>query len=48
MLGLTDGELLIVVFITVAVVSAPWWPRLGAALATALVGRKSDGRRTPD
>jgi hypothetical protein len=47
MLGLTDGELLIVVFITVAVVSAPWWPRLGAAVAEAIAGKKTDGRGTP-
>jgi hypothetical protein len=32
MLGLTNGELFVVVFIVVAVVSAPWWPRMGEAL----------------
>jgi hypothetical protein len=32
MLGLTNGELFVVVFIVVAVVSAPWWPRLGEAV----------------
>ena len=36
MLGLTNGELFVVVFIVVAVVSAPWWPRTGAALAVSL------------
>ncbi|HEX7671956.1 MAG TPA: hypothetical protein VF395_20315 [Polyangiaceae bacterium] len=38
MLGLTGGELFVVVFIVVAVVSATWWPRTGAALFEALVG----------
>jgi hypothetical protein len=38
MLGLTFGELFVVVFIVVAVVSAAWWPRAGAALFEALVG----------
>jgi hypothetical protein len=30
--GLTGGEAFVVGFITFAVVSAPWWPRLGARL----------------
>jgi hypothetical protein len=38
MLGLTGGELFVVVFIVVAVVSATWWPRAGAAIFEALVG----------
>jgi hypothetical protein len=37
-LGLTSGELFIVVFVTVAVVSAPWWLRAGELVATALAG----------
>ena len=36
MLGLTNGELFVVVFLVVAVVSAPWWPRTGEAVAVAL------------
>jgi hypothetical protein len=40
MLGLTRGELFIVVFIVVAVVFYPWWPRLGGALGAALAGEK--------
>jgi hypothetical protein len=35
-LGLTFGELFIVAFITVSVVSTPWWPRLGEWVADAL------------
>jgi hypothetical protein len=38
MFGITGGELLVVVFVVVAVVSAPWWPRLGAAIALRLSG----------
>jgi hypothetical protein len=38
MLGLTGGELFVVVFIVVAIVSASWWPRAGAAIFEALVG----------
>ena len=33
MLGLTSGEMFVVAFVTIAVVSAPWWPRAGAAIA---------------
>ncbi|MEB2312865.1 MAG: hypothetical protein OZ921_08835 [Sorangiineae bacterium] len=36
-----QGEIFMVVFITVAVVSAPWWPRAGAAIAAALAGKKA-------
>lgn len=38
MLGLTGGELFIVVFVTLAVVSARFWPELGARLAERLSG----------
>ena len=50
MLGLTNGELFVVVFIVVAVVSAPWWPRLGGAIAVALAGknRANTKRRASD
>jgi hypothetical protein len=36
MFGLTSGELFIVLFILVAVLSAPLWPRLGAAVYSKL------------
>lgn len=39
MLEMTPGELFIVVFVTVAVVSAPWWGRAGASIGRALAGR---------
>ncbi|MBX3130832.1 MAG: hypothetical protein KF718_29200 [Polyangiaceae bacterium] len=38
MLDVTPSELVVIAFITAAVVSAPWWPRLGAALAARLAG----------
>ena len=31
--GATLGEWFVLLFITAAVVSAPWWPRIGAAAA---------------
>jgi hypothetical protein len=37
-MGLTAGELFVVAFITLAVLSAGWWPRLGEALMVALSG----------
>ncbi len=40
MLGLTGGELFVVVFITLAVISAPWWPRAGGAIAGLLAGKR--------
>jgi hypothetical protein len=43
MFGLTNGELFVVVFIVVAVVSAPWWPKLGEAVWTAF----TRSRRNP-
>ncbi|HEX9620120.1 MAG TPA: hypothetical protein VF989_08300 [Polyangiaceae bacterium] len=36
MVGLTGGEWFVVIFVTVAVVSAPWWPRTAEALAKRL------------
>jgi hypothetical protein len=38
MFGLSGGELFIVLFILLAVVSAPLWPRLGAAVYLKLRG----------
>jgi hypothetical protein len=40
MFELTRGELIVVVFVVAAVVSAPWWPRLGAAIAERLAGSR--------
>jgi len=40
MLDLTQGELTIVVFVTVAIVSAPWWGRAGAAIGRKLASER--------
>jgi len=40
MLGLTNGELFVVGFVFVAIVSATWWPRAGAAIGRALAGER--------
>jgi hypothetical protein len=34
--GLSSGELFVVLFILIAVVSAPYWPRAGERIAAAL------------
>lgn len=44
MFGLTSGELFIVLFISIAVVSAPLWPKLGAAVYEKLLGGDSEQR----
>ncbi|HEX4340345.1 MAG TPA: hypothetical protein VH062_30765 [Polyangiaceae bacterium] len=44
MLGLTNGELFVVVFIVVSVVSAPYWSRAGGAIAVALSDRRAKNR----
>jgi hypothetical protein len=46
MLGMTGGELFVVVFIVVAVVSAPWWPRLGGVIAIVLAGKRPPRSRS--
>jgi hypothetical protein len=43
MFGLTSGELFIVLFILGAVVSAPLWPKLGAAVYMKLFSRNREG-----
>ncbi len=45
MLGLTQGELILVVILVFAVVSARFWPAAGARLAERLGGRidETDG-----
>lgn len=46
---LTPGELFVVAFITIAVLSAGWWPRLGEALMVAISGsRAARDRNTND
>lgn len=42
MLGLTAGELFVVVFVTITVVSASLWPRAGEAIALLLSGKRGD------
>jgi hypothetical protein len=44
---LTSGEAFVVIFIVVAVVSTPYWSRLGGAIAVALAGKKSPGPTPP-
>lgn len=46
MLGLTGGELFIVAFIAAALISARWWPRLGAYLGRRLAGGEDDAEST--
>lgn len=48
MLGLSGGELFLVVFVTVAVVSAPWWARLGGALGEMLARGRGGSERRDD
>jgi hypothetical protein len=45
-MGLTAGELFVVAFITVAVLSAAWWPRLGEALMVAMSGTRGTRDRS--
>jgi hypothetical protein len=49
---LTAGELFVVAFITLAVLSAGWWPRLGEAFMVAISGSRardrSSGKRQDD
>ncbi len=37
---LPQGELFVIAFVTIAVVSATWWPRIGADLGESLVKRR--------
>jgi hypothetical protein len=43
MLGLTSGELTLFALLVFAVVSARFWPAVGARLAERLGGRSKDG-----
>lgn len=47
MLGLTNGELFLVVFLAGVLITARWWPRLGSALASRLAGGQDDSNRSP-
>jgi hypothetical protein len=49
MFGLTGGELFVIAFVVIVVVSAPWWPRLGEAILIRLMGAPTDsGERRSD
>ncbi len=39
MFDLTSGELFVVLFILIAVVSAPWWARAGAFVGRLFAGK---------
>jgi hypothetical protein len=47
MTGLTNGELFIVAFVTVAVLSAPWWPKVGQWAAELVSGERDDEPSDP-
>jgi hypothetical protein len=48
-MGLTAGEIFVVAFITVAVLSAGWWPRLGEAFMVFVSGsRGARSQRSDD
>jgi hypothetical protein len=41
---LPRGELVVIAFVVIAVLSATWWPRIGAAVGEMLVRRGSRDR----
>jgi hypothetical protein len=45
---LTAGELFVVAFITLAVLSAAWWPRLGELVMLAISGARASRGRSSD
>jgi hypothetical protein len=47
-MGLTAGELFVVAFITLAVLSAGWWPRLGEAFMVMVSGRGARSQSSDD
>lgn len=47
-MGLTAGELFVVAFITLAVLSAGWWPRFGEALMVAISGTRGTRDKSSD
>lgn len=47
MLGLTSGELTLVVLLVAGVVSARFWPAVGARIAERLAGPPKDEGRVP-
>ena len=42
MFELSSGELFVVAFVTIAVVTALWWPRLGATIAELVVNGRNE------
>jgi hypothetical protein len=48
MFALTGGEIFILGFIVVAVVSWPWWPKVGESVAMLLAGDKPSGAPAAD
>jgi len=48
MLGLSGGELVVVAFVVFAVLSAPWWPRLGEICGEALASRGTSPAKEPN
>jgi hypothetical protein len=44
MFGMTHGELFIVTFVVVAVVSARYWPKLGERIALMLAGKSGQAK----
>jgi len=44
MLGLTNGEWFVAAFITISIVSAPYWQRAGEAIAVALTSGRAKNR----
>ncbi len=46
-LGLTGGEAFLVAFLAAALISARWWPRLGAYVARRLAGGEDDAKSPP-
>src|SRR5436190_623956 len=48
MFGLHFGEIFVLVFIVVAVVSAPFWPRAGAAIAVAILGKSGKNSKSTE
>jgi hypothetical protein len=44
MFELSSGELFVVAFVTIAVVTALWWPRLGATIAEFLAAGRERKR----
>jgi hypothetical protein len=46
--GLTAGEAFVVVFLAAFIITAQYWPKLGALLGEALVNRAERHRGSPE